>query len=182
MKRRLIILIILFIAFITLLRERGVFEINYYRSSINSSIKNNWTVNHMTPRDTIHCSPRYGDCIPKDLSQVVIIASTPDGVFKLNSDSCEQLHFDLSYNSSGLYWVPFYKNVNFSANATCNDELKQRDTSSGVCKIHQLHGNFTITGSVKVLGLCSYHEVKRLITNELVRLVQDIGKKQLQEL
>ena len=182
--RRTIILIVLFIAFVTILRERGVFEINYYRSSINSSVKNNWTVNHMIPSDTIHCSPRYADCIPNDFSQVVIITSTPDGIFKINIDSCEQLHFDLTSNNRGLYWMPFYKDVSFSANATCNDELKQRDTSSGhlVCKVHQLHGNVTITGRIKVKGLCSYREVKRLITNELVRLVQDIGKKQLREL
>jgi hypothetical protein len=187
MKRRriiIIILIVLFIVFVTVLRERGVFEINYYSSSIKSSLKNNWTVNHMTPSDTTFCSPRYADCIPKDFSQVLIITSTPDGIFKFNNDSREQLHFDLTYNNHGLFWMPFYKDLSFSASATCNDELKQRDTSSGhlVCKVHQLHGDITVTGHIKVKGLCSYREVKRLITNELVRLVQDIGKKQLQEL
>jgi hypothetical protein len=183
-RRRILFLLALLVV-VTILRETGVININYYSSSINLTNTSSWTNNHMKPSGSGFCTPAEGDCIPANKDEVAVyIHAGSGGFFKEFESPCEQLSIDLSNTNRGFFWTPLYKNVHFSASAVCSDGVTIRDTVNGkpVCNIHQFSGIITITGRITVTGFCSYREVKRLITNELVKTVKDVGRQQLRDL
>lgn len=183
MKRRKLLLLLVSFAFITILRETGVVNVNFYNSRINISNTSQWSDNNFTSDDPRFCTPMSGDCIPADISQISIVTFTPVGMFNTDKTRCEQLHLHLNYHTSGLFWLPLYKHFTFSATATCNDGIIMKSNKSGSgCIDHRFSGIISISGHVTITGFCSYREVKRLITNEMVKVVENIGENKLREL
>jgi hypothetical protein len=182
MKRRTLILLLAILAFITILRETGVVNVNFYNSRINMTNTNNWSVNNMVAPDTFFCKPMSGDCIPENISQISIVTFTPEGMFNTDKTRCEQLHIHLYYNNSGLYWLPLYKNFSFTATATCSDGITIKSNAGAGCIHHQFSGLINLRGHVTITGFCSYREVKRMITNAMVKAVEEIGENKLREL
>lgn len=188
--RRLIFSLAFILILLTVYRETGVINLNFYRSSINSNIGSYWTNYCDIINDTIGCpGPNNSNqdnpektCIPISTSQIAVVTYTENMSFRDNSDSCSELIFNLSNDNHGLFWTPLYKNVNFNATAICGQSLTIRDKSSGYkrCKYYQISGTITITGTIRVTGLCSYYEVKKLILNELVKGVHKNGRTQLE--
>jgi hypothetical protein len=185
-RRRTILLFVLVIAIITILRETGTIELNYYNASINSTNSSNWNNKHFTSSDSGFFRVSEGECIPTDISQIpVYINAHSGGFFKEFDSPCDQLVIDLSYSSnSGSIWMPLYKNVHFSGRTSCFDKIKIIEEYNGtsVCNIHSLSGAISIKGQIRVTGICSSREVKRLITNELVKNIQSAGRQELRQL
>jgi len=182
-RRRLILIVACLLIVITILRETGVVTLNLYRSSMNSNSSTSWN----DTSDHIGCpepNDSTGECIPLSGNQVSQITFAGDRSFRDNTDSCSTLTFYLSSNNSGLFWTPLFKYVNFSATATCGQTLRIRDKDKNYkfCKLHNINGVVTITGSIRVIGFCSYYEVKNMILNSLVQAVHQQGREQLQNL
>lgn len=182
MKRRTLILLLSFLALITILRETGALTVNYYNSRINMSNTSNWTDNNSTSDDPDFCKPMDGDCIPADISQISIVTFTPDGMFNTDKTSCDQLHLHLNYYTSGLSWLPLYKNFSFSATATCNDGIIIKRNNGSGCIDYRFSGMISIHGHITITGFCTYREAKQLITNAIVKTVEDIGENKLKAL
>lgn len=184
MKRRTLILLLSLLALITILRETGVLTVNFYNSRINMSNTSNWSDNNFIGDDSILCRPMAGDCIPTDISQISVVTFSPEGMFNTDKTRCEQLHIHLNSFNTGFSWLPLYKSFTFSAIATCSDGITIRKFKNGnpVCTHHQFSGLITLTGSITVTGFCSRLETKRLITNAMVKAIEEIGENKLREL
>jgi hypothetical protein len=190
--RRLILLLAFILILITVLRETGIINLNYYRSSINSNTRSYWTNYCDIINDTIGCpkpndttqDETERDCIPTSASQIAVVTYIASKSFRDNSDSCSILILNVSNDNDGLFWTPLYKNVNFDATAICGQSLTIRDKSSGYkrCKYYHISGTITVTGTIRVTGLCSYYEVKKLILKELINTVHKYGRTQLENL
>jgi len=172
-RRKIILTVLALLIGITVLRETGVVSLNYCRSSISSNTTGNSTNNSGMIDDS--CADVAGTEIP-------VVVEYEGSTYREAPATDPELWIRLSNTNSGPGWMPLYKNIDFSANAFYTFVPTLKDKNSGRCKIVNLSGYISVTGSIEVTGFCSWREVKQLIAKNLITIVREKGHETLKNL
>lgn len=181
MKKTRFLFLLAILVIITILRETGLVNLSLYNSSINTSSTSRWSNDNISYGNSYDSAST--DCIPTDISQISIRIWGKDGLFMRDSSACDELHFDIKNRYHGLFWLPLYKNFSFTASITCRDFITMNYENIGKGYVgYRISGIVTVHGQVNVIGFCSFYTLKRIINNDLLKTVQEIGRTQLEKL
>jgi len=144
------IILIIFVSFLVA-REFAPFHLSYYKSNWNSSANSRSNCSKAQYGDI----PTYINTVDFDETEEVDIIYNGLEEHTETSSSSENIVVRVNAPdiSSWKYYIPFYKNVsfNYNFNYTINTRIKfNQETTSVSC-----HGSVGISGSHKLVGICS---------------------------
>lgn len=158
---------------LTVMRETGVVNLNYYRSDINYSENIEWfNGSSQTSDSTSTDLPKY---VNTDIS--IIILQENDTLFK-EIHKLAPLVITIETFQTGPLWTPLYKSVTFSASGFPGFEHKPEDDLPGPLK-STIGGKLKITGTAKITGFCSHRHAVQVIKDFVVNRFAENTRKHL---
>jgi hypothetical protein len=166
-KKVLIIVSSVLILFVTVI-ETGLVNTGLYRIRTKSSYKTKWEnvvlagtdefPNEEQAREKAYVNNGNREKVIH--RNATIIAAYEDKTYTIEADTSYIIRVELSNFNHGAIWTPFIKSTSFNADAEINQGLSNyKATGNHVSsKFHDLHGRFNITGTVSIVGLCSYKD------------------------
>lgn len=162
MKGKTVLYIILALALLTVIRETGWLNINWYKSKINATTTSSWsntssTIPWSNPSGSMDpCEEIQPGQVPVGISiEEEFLLDDPQG------NKCLPVMVTISNLGQPGLWVPLYKSSSFSFSVPANyTKVRRRETDIQNLSIS---GNITITGVISVFGICSQRQAKKLL-------------------
>jgi hypothetical protein len=161
--RKKLIIVILTLALLTLLRETGLLNVDYYTMTSSTNSSNNWSDHSMVVTiDSASMSTKFMNSQFHDLPVIVLYGS--DTLF---SDTIQRNPIVVTIDSlqKGFLWTPLYKSATFKIVGT--SKFKHDITKTPPARISlvkaDLTGHLSIEGSISITGPCSHRHALKLI-------------------
>jgi hypothetical protein len=177
-KRILIIVPSILILFVTII-ETGLVNTNLFRSRIKSSIKTKWESKILTGIDDCANEEKAREKAYRNngnrqtvvFRNATIIAEYDHQTYTIEVDTSYVINVNLSTFNPGTIWTPLIKKASFDASAEINQDLrKEKAINNRVSqKFCTLGGKINITGTLSIVGLCSYKYARKLLLQTVLK-------------
>ncbi|MES2829753.1 MAG: hypothetical protein V4687_16465 [Bacteroidota bacterium] len=164
------------IILLTVLRETGIVDLNYYNAKVNYSGNIEWANGSRTANSVDSTAgPGYSNA---DIS--IIIVQEKDTLYK-EIHKLAPLVLTIETFQTGSLWTPLYKSASFSASAIPGFEYSSGLDVKETTKVPGplIYGNLKITGNVKITGLCSHRQAVQIVKDFVVKHFAESTKKHL---
>ena len=160
--------IVLFLVFIvivlTILRETGIINADYYKMTTKTSMVTNWT--KWSIPDSIDSSTEGTKLVNRQLHEFpIVVIEGNDTLYNDNKIKGNYITIKVDNFKNGFLWTPLYKSSKFTAIGTVifEDEII-KTTSSKISEMKaELEGKLSINGNVSIAGICSHRQAVKLI-------------------
>jgi hypothetical protein len=187
--RKLAIVILIVIVILDILRESGVITFDRYKYELTGHLDAKWdgqtiSVDHKGDSSFAALSPKlenpcnYNGSIK---NVPIIVRYKNDYAGKIDT-GCIQLNITIVSFEPGLIWTPLYKNTAFTVKAVSNDMIRlyhKGDADVITETEYQLPGTFEYRGRLKIYGLCTYREARRLLLEQMLDALLDAGQNRI---
>jgi hypothetical protein len=201
--RNLVILCsILILIAISVMREIGLLELNFYASSFSIQNNSEWrssktismkvrsAENSLTDDSANEYSKKIPACLngPESeksmhnsndkefLSDIPIIVIYKSKIIG-DTSSLNPIKIDISNTDFGLMWIPLFKSSEFKISTMCKVE---QYNNTNISRVH-ISGNGKINYSCKykIIGLCTNRETKEIVIGNIMKDIYNDSKRKL---
>lgn len=167
-RKKIVLSLIAVFLILTLLRESGILDIRYYRSTLLSTTHSHWSNNTVTATiDSSIMGTKFKNSLYGELPIVVLSGS--DTIYKDENIGFSPVVVTLIKFNPGFLWMPLYKSAGFSAVGAVDFHADLIKTTPG--KINTLKsaisGRLTISGHITIKGICSHRHAVELIKSKV---------------
>lgn len=169
-RKKIIITIICTALIVTILRETGVINIDYYKMSSETSLSSRWTDNSVTA--TIDSSTMRTKFVNSQYRELpVLVLDGSDTLFQDTERKNNSITITIDTLENGFLWTPIYKSVKFTVTGT--SFFKNDLTKTPLAKISLVKANLTgrlkIKGTITIIGICSHKKAINLLKEVVVK-------------
>lgn len=169
-RKKIIITLICATLSITILRETGVVNINYYKMTSETSLSNSWTNNSTTM--TIDSSAMRTKFVNSQFNELpVLVLDGSDTLFKDTQIKNTPIKITFDTLENEFLWTPIYKSAKFTVTGTSffsNDLTKTPPATIALVKAN-LTGKLRIKGTIKIVGICSHRQAINLLKEVVIK-------------
>src|ERR1044071_9181696 len=177
-KRKIILITIIVLVAVTIVRESGWFNLNWYNSNITATSNANWTDN----KGIADIPSRFEDSSVYNSCNYLSIADVPvqvwiDNYLVGDTVQCPQIGAFYHGISYGFLYTPLYKSAHFTATVPISSSISSyvRHDTLTHWESTSLNGLISIDGSINITGLCSVRTARQIIreyvANEVYRQI-----------
>lgn len=169
-QKKIIIILISTALIVTILRETGVINNDYYKMTSETSLSSSWTNNNVTV--TIDSSTMGTKFVNSQFHELpIVVLNGGDTLFQDAGLKNNSITITLDTLESGFLWTPIYKSSKFTVTGTSlfrNDLTKIPPAKISLIKTN-LTGRLRINGSITIVGICSHRQAITLLKEVAVK-------------
>jgi hypothetical protein len=188
-RKRISLLICLVFIGLTILRETGRIEFDYYSSKINLSFDRRFKATTTTLRPSLEINERWMETINSKCNFQGSLANIPIQVTYKDqkygdSSYCNPVIIQITALEFGPIWTPLYKSgkIRGKAKYESSASLTTIRNDTLVTSNYQFSDDIDIVGNITVKGISSYRNAKQLVIDELFKLIYRNIKDQMKQL
>jgi len=168
-QKKLYLAILVLVA-LSVLRETGILNLNYYTTNVNTNAQVKWFSSAKTR--AVQYSKPVANHKNTDLSIVILLDN--DTIYKeINKLPPVLMKLHSSYGRP--LWRPLYKSANFTAYGSMSSgDANKKLTSLEYASKSHLFGELAINGNVTISGFCSHRQAVQVVKNVIAK--QAIGE------
>lgn len=179
-KRKILVTLFCIAAFVTLLRETGLFDLNLHNNSITSESLSNWNDHgfiielpdsiYKNGVDSTHrCYNRWQD---------VVVELYCDDIHLGSSTDCDHVFVAVDNINYGFLSSPLYKHADFNCTVYCSSVVSLYEFKDSTIAQRQMSfsGSINIHGNFTAWGLMSTRTARMKIREHIASEVYKIVK------
>ena len=165
--RTKVLIVILVLALIAILRERGIINLNAYKATISPGSSIEWMHGDTDSDSVRQIKKRKLDSLKKEIGISIIYKS--DTIFKRGPNNN---HIDIEIGNiyTGFLWTPLYKNAEFFSTGICiPDNMLLNNQSYGNIVQKLIDKKLFANKTIVISGICSHRTAMELIKRYLIK-------------
>lgn len=163
-RKKIIITLILVVVIVTILRETGVINAEYYKMTSETTLGNSWENRSMAATiDSSIMRTKFVNSQFNELPIVVLYGS--DTLFKDNNIKRHPVIITIATLENGFLWTPLYKSSKFTVIGTAvyrNEFIKAPLNKISLVKA-DIVGHLSTNGNISIAGICSHRQAIKLL-------------------
>lgn len=169
-RKKIIIILISAALIVTVFRETGVINIEYYKMTSETSSSHSWKNSSVTVTiDSSTMKTKFANSRFHELP--IVVMDGADTLFQDDGLKSNPITITLDTLETGFLWTPIYKSSKFTVIVTSlfkNDLTKTPPSKISLVQAN-LTGRLKINGSIKIVGMCSHRQAITLLKEVAVK-------------
>jgi len=167
---------------VTIVRETGLYDFNYYRAKTIHQLQTNWKDSSISI--TLEKSLFHTDFVSRKFGELPIVVIYRGDTMLHSSGRGPKVILNIEKIQPGTLWTPLYKKASYAASIRCefNDEFMGVNGTKLINHRPSISGTLLATGQTTIVGLSSYRSSLNVIKALIAKDALNAAKQYLSSL